>query len=230
MRGALKTDGFTLLEMLVAMTLMAVLAGALYASLHTAFAGRRAGERALEPVRRAAGALALLERDLRATAPPTGILAAEFLGVDQENDAGEASDRLVLHVLSQGRDGAEPPSPFRRVEIGLAADKQTGEAVLVRRTWANLLAPKEPEPAEEVLCRRVRSFDTRYYDGSGWTDAWDSTARDDALPRAVELSLTLNAEGIEEGYFIRRRLELPCAPAKVEEAGGGAAGAAGGRR
>ena len=51
---------FTLLEMILALAMMSMLAGALYASLRTAFRARDAGLRAIEPARRAELAIELL--------------------------------------------------------------------------------------------------------------------------------------------------------------------------
>ena len=206
-------SGFTLLEMLMAMTLMAVLAGSLYASLSIGFRGRRVTEEALEPARRAAAALATLGADLRGAVPPTGLLAAEFLGEDAQGGGGEHADVLLFHALAKDQSDAEPPCPVRRIEFALRTDEGDDEVVLVRRTTVNLLAPEEREPIEEVLCRRVRSLDTAFFDGTAWSESWDSTLAGDALPLAVEVSLVLDVEGREEGYALSRVFALPCGEA-----------------
>jgi len=211
--------GFTLLEMLVAMTLMAVLAGVLYASLSTGFRGRRVTEAALEPARRGAAALALIGPDLDCAVPPTGLLAGEFLGEDARGDNGEPADGVRFHSLAREQSGATPPFPIRRLQFSLATDEEKHETVLLRRTTLNLLAPEEPEPVEEVICRGVRSFDTAYYDGYGWVDSWDSTAAGDVLPLAVRLTLVLDVDGREEGYKVSRVYALPCGRTADEDTG-----------
>jgi general secretion pathway protein J len=203
-------NGFTLLEMLVAMTLMAALAGALYASLSTGFRGRRATEAALEPARRGAAALVLIGSDLECAVRPTGLLAGEWVGEEASGEDGEPADSVLFHALTGEQSGATPPSPMRRVEFSLAADEEADRTVLLRRSTFNLLAPEEPEPVEQVMCRGVRSFDLAYYDGHGWRDSWDSTTAGDVLPLAVRVKLVLEVGEREEGYEVSRVFALPC--------------------
>ncbi|HEV8292326.1 MAG TPA: type II secretion system protein GspJ, partial [Tepidisphaeraceae bacterium] len=46
-------------------------------------------------------------------------------------------------------------------------------------------------PEEEILCRNVRSFALRYYDGTQWYEEWDSTQMGDILPLAVQVDLQI---------------------------------------
>lgn len=222
--------GFTLLEMLIAMSLMAMLAASLYASLRIAFNGRTAADRNLEPVRRAAAAMEMLRADLEAAVVPSGLLAAGFLG-ETADDGGDAVDALLFHARARDQSGYVPPSPILQIQVGMAQDEGTGERVLLRRTTANLLAPEEEDPLDEVLCRRVRAFDTAFYDGTAWSESWDSTAQDNVLPLAVEVSILLDVQDREDGYLLKRVISLPCGSLAEEESsggGGGAGGAAGG--
>ncbi len=220
--------GFTLLEMLFALALMSMLAASLYGSLRTGFRGRRATERVLEPSLRAAAAFEMIRADVESAVVPTGLLAGEFLGVDGEDDAGEPADVLTYHALARDQSADEPPSSVLWVQIALASDEETGEAVLVRRRKANLLAPEDEEPAEEVLCRRVRALDAAFYDGVDWVEAWDSTTMGDVLPLAVEVTVVLDVEGREDGCAFSRVFALPCG--ELAEEGGGIVRMAGGNR
>ena len=231
MTGRRQPNGFTLLEMLVAMMLMSILAGALYAGMHTAFAGRRRTEADLEPVERAAAAMWMIQASLEAATPPTGILAAEFLGDDAAGLGALPADAVAFYALARDQGQFRLASPVHRIEISLGADEETGELVLLRRTTANLLAPETQDPVEEVLCRRVLSLETAFYDGSAWQDTWDSTAAGDVLPMAVEIRLVLAAAGHVDGYAVTRVFALPCATLPGESGargGGGGDGAGGG--
>lgn len=207
--------GFTLLEMLAALTLTAILAMALYASLHTGFSARERAEETLEPVRAAGLALDLVGRDIKGALPPTGILAGEFVGLEQTAaaDSSRRADTLVLHIA--GGDAAGDVRSVRRIEFALVTDEEGSGNVLVRRVTENLLAPETSDPVEEVLCRGAASFTLRYFDGTVWEDSWDSTARDNALPLAVEAEIEIgsdaNADGETERYAAGRLFLLPCA-------------------
>ncbi|MFH0965930.1 MAG: GspJ family type II secretion system protein [Planctomycetota bacterium] len=218
-----RNSAFTLLEMLVALALIGILAGSLYMSLRIGFLARRRAEETILPVRAAALALDLLGRDVVSTLPPTGILAGGFLGEDAElGSSGEDADELVFHAIVDA--STDDGSGIRRIDFVVAQDEEGG-GVLLRRVTANLLAPTTPEPAEETICRNVKAFKLRYFDGSAWVDGWDSSLRENALPLAVEAELTLRrrdaTEGAsDDGYKLVRVFLLPCAVSATGEGAG----------
>ena len=71
---------FTLLEVLVATTMTALLAGSLYATLYTAFRARRSAAEAVGDSRRAELAADFICAELRSAVVPNGILAGTFFG------------------------------------------------------------------------------------------------------------------------------------------------------
>lgn len=189
-RGA-DRRGFTLLEMLVALAMMSVLAASLYASLHIGFRARERAEAALEPVRAVGLAMELLRRDIASALPPTGVLAGAMLGEDRTADLSRGdTDSLVFHTASGDAD--EHVCDVRKVEFAVTeSDDGAGPYALVRRVTTNLLAPEAPAPDEEVLCRSVRAFNLRYFDGADWLDSWDSSQQGNALPVAVEVTVVV---------------------------------------
>ena len=221
---------FTLLEMLFALGMMSMLAGALYASLRTAFRARDAALRAIEPARRAELAIELMRPAIASALPPSGVLAGEFTGTDAIGDDGEDADSLLLHALVAHGEALGTAPGVVRVELGLSEPEAGSPKALVRWTTDNLLAPETPEPRAEVLCRGVAALDLTYFDGSSWIDSWDSTTAGNALPDAVEVTLTLAPDGKagedEEGYSISRVLLIPCGGAGANGQGqGGRSGA-----
>lgn len=224
-----RRQGFTLLEVLVALALMAIMAGALYASLHIGFKARRGAEAAVGPARRAHLAMELVRKDVEAALPPTGILAGEFVGDDLVDDAGRDADAVFFHA--NGRAPRDQPAAcdVRKVEFALTVPGDEDIPVLVRRTIFQLLAPETPEPVEEVLCRGVSTFNLRYFDGSQWLDAWDSTVQGNVLPVAVEVKIEVErgaaGEAERAAYRVVRVFVLPCGAAAegtdVAQAGSG---------
>jgi len=183
-------QAFTLLEMLVALALMGMLATALYASLRTGIGARKSAVAAVESVRTLELAHEIVRRDLEAALAPRGLLAGAFIGEDaKEGGTDKDADTLTWHAAVGGpRVGA---SDIVRVGIALATPETGSQRVLVRSVVRNLLSPTEQEPDEEVLARGVASLNLRYFDGSTWLDAWDSTTEGDTLPLAVEVTMEL---------------------------------------
>lgn len=212
-----ESGGFSLLELLVAVSLMGLVAGALYASLHVAFKVRGSAEAATAPARTAAAALGLLAADVECALPPRGILAGAFLGQRGVQASGRPSDALSFHAPAGAADTAPGPGDIRRVDWLLERPADGGPSLLLRRTTSNLLAREEPPALEEVVCRGVESLELRYHDGYGWRDSWDSTAEGDELPVAVEATLELART---EPYRMTRRVLLSSAPAPDAAAGG----------
>lgn len=210
--------GFTLLEMLVALSLIGALASGVYASLHIAFRARAGAEEALAPVRAAMLALELVGRDLTCAVPPSGVLAGFFTGEDGGSASVEDADTLDLHALVTDPVSGIPA--IRRLEYALVPAEDDTDFLLVRRVTANLLAPVTPEPEEEVLCRGVVSLDITYFDGAAWVESWDSTAHDDSAPSAVAVSLGVRVPerraGAEEEYVLTRHFLLPATTPVVD--------------
>jgi hypothetical protein len=101
------------------------------------------------------------------------------------------------------------------------------QSALVRRITTNLLAPTTPDPQQEVICRGVRTFTLRFFDGTAWQDTWDSTTvgttQSNVLPQAVEVTIELEGERNQPGPKATRVVLIPCAigPAPTAAATGG---------
>jgi prepilin-type N-terminal cleavage/methylation domain-containing protein len=96
--GRTNTKGFTLLELLVAMTLMVVTASCLYTALYTGFKSRRSALAAIEPTSQAISAIELLKQDIYGVLPPTGVLAGAFVGSNSRSSKGADADSLEFHT------------------------------------------------------------------------------------------------------------------------------------
>ena len=206
--------GFTLLEMLVATAMTAVLAGSLYATLHVTFKARTSAHAAVDQVRKVELALEMIRADLESAVIPRGILAGPFLGEPSTDSSGRPSDTIVLHTAADAAQDREGTGDIRMVELACEPDEDGPGQALLRRVSVRLLATKVEEPSEELLCRGVRSFSLSYFDGLEWQDGWDSGMLDNALPLAVEVSLELmsedGADADRGGYWASRVFRLPC--------------------
>ena len=194
-------SGFTLLELILSLAMVAMLSLTLYVSMTVAFKARRSAEAAVAPARAVSIAADLIGRDLENVVPPTGLLSGPFYGTIEGGAGGAGEGELAaLEFHSVGSDGeligpggAGDNLPLvegvRRVS--LFVDSAAQPPVLVRRVTRNLLAATEEQPEDEVVCRGVRNFAVRYYDGTTWTEDWDSTIVDNALPMAVLIELAI---------------------------------------
>jgi general secretion pathway protein J len=211
---------FTLLELLVAMTIMSIIGLSLYTSLNLAFRVRDSAEAAVDEARALEIAMSLIKEELMSAMPPSGVLAGAFEGEDEQGDGGNDADTLSFYSSDNVPDEDELACDVRLVEISVAERDGVNEKVLVRGITTNLLSPRTLDPEEEILCGDIASLNFRYYDGSDWQDDWDSGDNDNTLPEAVEITLTLEADDSddeEEGYSLTQMVILPCGGGESEE-------------
>jgi type II secretion system protein J len=218
--------GFTLMELSLAMGMMAMLALTLYMAMTIALRARDSAAANVAPVRAATVAADLIRQDLESVLPPSGTLAGPFEGYSNGGLPNGRSDGVEFYCV--GRDIARGDSPLaegiRRVDLLVRSD--VNPPVLVRDVNRNLLAQADMPAEEEILCRNVRQFALRYFDGTTWQDTWDSTTMGNVLPLAVEMTLDIDvppqkAGGQPTPYRIVRVIPLACAkPSDVTGMGG----------
>lgn len=206
--------GFTLLELILATSMVAMLTLALYTGFVTAFRAQTVAARQGDATRQAKIALDLLEQDLRSLLPPKdGGLAGPFVGAPD----GEA----ILDCYPLGSDYGRTDSPlasgFRHVKVALLPDPdaKAGKAtsMIVRAVVRAVANTAEAEPESETIARNVSEFTVRYYDGSAWAESWDSAQQSNALPLAVELTVAVNdptPADAEHVYRLTRLVRLSC--------------------
>jgi len=191
--------GFTLLELLIAMAIFAIIAVAAYSGLRSVLASQRALE--TEARRLAALQLAwtMIGRDIEQAVPRP--LRDEF-GTEQPPLRGDANARLVLEFTRTGRAN---PLGRRQSALQRIAYRVTGER-LERLTWPVLDRGDARPPTGRVLLEGVETIELRFLDAAGrWRRRWPTDSAEAAsapLPRAVELRLRLRGWGELRRLFV----------------------------
>jgi prepilin-type N-terminal cleavage/methylation domain-containing protein len=220
-----KYNGLTLLELLVAMTLMAVTASCLFTALYTGFRAKQSALLAAEPTSLAINAIELIKQDTYGVLPLGGTLAGSFLGYDSVGVNGVDADSLEFYTTQIYSNGDSPVGGLAKIELALEEDTDNsnrGNYKLLRRITTNLLSPRAIEPEEQVLCRNVRSLNLCYFDGDNWLDEWDSTADANSIPLAMQIDIQVlyNTKSSDKEPQIRRLIQsfaIPCGGASQEE-------------
>jgi len=197
--------GFTLLELLVALAVFAILATAAYGGLRTVLFTRVAVETQSQRLAAVQLAFHRLGQDIEQAAP-RGI--RDEYGEPQAALLGDelADERLILTRAGWANPLGQPRASLQRVAYRLR------DGQLWRLHWPVLDRGGLVEPRETSVLDQVRELRIRFLDqNASWRNDWpppasdDSSQRDlDALPRAVEISVTL-----EDWGEITRLLLLP---------------------
>lgn len=198
----MRERGFTLLEMLVAIAVFAVLAAVAYGSLDALVSQYRLGEVQVARMTDLRRAMSLLDNDMT-QAQPRGV---------REEFHGDA-----MHALSAGEDKAYPleltragwsnPGGATRSDLQRVAWTLNGE-VLTRMHWVMLDRAPESPPVVTRLLDGVERASWRLLDRDGeWHETWPpldhAEGVHDDLPRAVELTLELRDWGEITRVFAR---------------------------
>jgi prepilin-type N-terminal cleavage/methylation domain-containing protein len=217
--GKFPPAGFTLLEVLLAITLLSLVTASLYSSLYIGFKMQRSATTALAPARTAALALELLQQDFDSALRPNPnytnrvVLAGQFEGACGVG-AGQ-SDTLAFYSAAGAPHENETGGDIRLIQLSVEVIPGDAHPVLLRRVTSNLLASTDPVVRQEVLCRGVKSFNLLYYDGMQWNESWDSAGLGNILPVAVQATLEFLPQPqaqsqAAETYKITRVFMLPC--------------------
>ncbi len=185
--------GFTLLELLVAIGIVAVLLSILYSTFNAVVRSTEQVEDVAEVSLMARISLSLMTRDLRSAywrPPQPGIPSgfSLFVGTDEERD-GRPSDSLSFTALSHARviDGNQDPA-LSHLDYALAAVPDQSTWVLLHREETNLLSLSGVTLEEFELAEKIHGLNLRYFDGEIWSNEWDAVERN-ALPKAVEIRI-----------------------------------------
>lgn len=176
--------GFTLLELLIALSLLAVLAAALYGTFFSLSKGRDAAAVAMEKRREIASTLDLLRRELRGALYHKGDTRFRFV-VEDRDSFGRPASNLDFTAFTVPREDRGPFSD--QAEIRYRSLEQKGK-LLLARDEKDLYALSDPVPYPQVS--EMEGFLVECFNGDKWVKSWD-TALNGVLPKAVRITLTI---------------------------------------
>jgi type II secretion system protein J len=201
-RGHLQ--GFTLVEVLVATVCIAIIILALNSAIYTAMRLRTKTTEHVEKAVPVQHALTLMSRDLQGIMASNGTMA------------GSLTAGISLSTASSLTGASQPGAIQFRTSTGVISDDEevfwgdvqnvsyylrqstTNDAVsgmeLVRGVTRNLLAVNTNDLTELPLLDGVKSLEYLFYDGTQWTNGWDSTTASPSMPLAIKLMITMMPE------------------------------------
>lgn len=190
--GAAQRGGFTLLEVLLATAISAVVIVAIQAVFFNALRLRNTTSDRAEADLTLHRVLDLVQRDLTGLMLPGGTLGG-VLQTETDSSLIAPVDGEKLgpdFFTASGRiDAWTPFAEVQRVSYYLApSSRGDGSSHLVRSVSRNLLPALEETSEQQVLLENVAQAGFEFFDGFEWTPTWDSTATA-SVPIAIRFFL-----------------------------------------
>ncbi len=182
-------DGFTLVEVLLAVSLVAMMATLVFGSLYvttSAIDAARANSAKEQTIR---STLRVMIDELSVGVSST---IGPWMGINGQQD-GQPADSVAFLTMGQFR-GAESTKDTELVRIVYTREGDR----LLRFVRRNLYGLTDESIEQVELATKVKGFNVRYYDGKSklWVDAWDGRGRT-GTPSAVLIEVTLIQENTE---------------------------------
>ncbi len=188
------SKGFTLLELLLAVTITSLLFAVLYTSFFKIIEAKEAAEEELELYHEARLLLAKISEDISMAFKPKQKESTKVIFYGVNNEDKDSLQFATFSHLRIGRDIKESD----QCEVGyylkpVSEDKENQLYFLMRREDPTIDDLPEEGGLEYAFSDRVLAINLRYLLNEGEVvDDWDSrTARGRGLPNAVEITLVL---------------------------------------
>jgi general secretion pathway protein J len=196
--------GFTLIEVLLAVMVFAIVLAAMHTVFYGAIHLRNKTTAALEKALPLQHALAIIKRDLAGIVYPGGSLAGELAtSPTQWSVAGGV--RPEFYTATGHLEEIAPWAEVQRVTYYLVdPTNRTLGKDLIRVVTRNLLPTLEEEPVGQWLMGGVEDMSFYFFDGVQWLEEWDSTVEETQLPQAVKVQIRLAQEPEEERALVPR--------------------------
>ena len=188
-----KSEGFTLLELLIAMSIFSLISIMSFSGLNNVLFSKQVIDDELQRLSDIQRSMLNLSRDISQT-----IERPIRDGLGGNSAAITGGNNIDSTVLELTRNGWRNPADHTRSQLQRVAysfeDNQ-----LIRLYWHQLDHLLTDEPVRRVLLNDVEDIQIRYLDKE-WLDRWpiqipNSDTVPPALPRAVEITLTLKDWG-----------------------------------
>jgi type II secretory pathway component PulJ len=217
---------FTLIEVVISSSLMALILVSSYLCLNAALATQKLVEPRVEVLQNARVAMALMAADLRCAC----ILDkdSEFLGMHRmlgEIEADNLDFATHNYTPRRAREG-----DFCEVSFYVDKNPETGELSLFRRRNPTIALDPLSGGNREELAKGVLGFKLEYYDGFDWYESWgqvdrrtraQSSLRERSnlygLPEAVRITLWFNSNPKAKPAAPAEKTDLELSPKPTAE-------------
>jgi len=203
-----KKCAFTLIEVMVAVAIFAIVLAAMNAVFFTALRLRTRSAEAIDAAIPVETALGIIRKDLANIVPPGGTFFGPLQTTPTSTNMSATATSGVLptstlpgqsspqfYTASGNVDETTTYGDVQKVYYQLVASTNGGFGKdLMRTATRNLLPVIQNDSDQEPILTGVESIYFSYHDGTTWKDTWDSTQETFKLPRAIKVQIAMATE------------------------------------
>jgi len=190
--------GFTLVEILVAVTIVALIFSFILGVLTTNMEASREATAKMEIIHEGRFFINRITYDIMSATLLPNSATGGFVGRDLHRD-GKSKDEL--YFTSFARTYISPGPDIDQVEVGYHFSRLGDGRELLMRRESNVIDEDLASGGQSFrISSRVDELRLRYRGNQGWQDSWDTTSGNKKLPQAVAIELTLT-DGKKEYFF-----------------------------
>jgi len=188
-----KNTGFTLIEVIIAMSIFAILAILSYSGLHSVIMSKTSTEVSLERLQELQMTMLTLNSDLQQISNRD---AHDALGGSLNKLSTQSSEYLIEFT----RGGWRNPANLARSSLQRVAYQLKDDA-LIRIYWPHVDRADEEQRVERTLIHNIESLEILFLNANQeWKEDWPSatalaSADPAALPAAIDVRLKMNDWG-----------------------------------
>ncbi len=195
--------GFTLLELLVAMGIMAMVLTILYQTFAATIQVTESVEEESDIYGMAHLGFSIMSEELQSAYWSKDRPYTFFIGTDDSLRFTAFS----RHRYGEGVQGPELATLRYYLEVAPAEPGMEPRLTLIHEEETNLLSLSSESLQQTELAEMVQAFSLRYLSKEDWIDSWDASEQGE-LPKAVEIHLTFKDRNDREHEFLTR-IQIP---------------------
>ncbi len=197
-----KNQGFTLIEVLMALAVFAAFSMSAYVLFHGVLINKESTERRTTRFTELIRAMEQLNSDLTQAVKRSSRTSSDDHRFFQAGTAQWQSEDASLVFVRSG--WLNPAARLRRSELQRVGYRLY-QGRLERLSWIYPDMSEDSQPTTAVLLDGVSAFKLRFYRNGNWVNDWNITAE---LPQAVEVTLELNDYGTIQRRFLLTSLRI----------------------